>query len=141
MRIQLSRKEIADAILNNDEITGTGGDRMGVFVWPNGRAEVRVEQRGTYYTGVAIYDPAAFVETDLGDDTTRWWTEAREERIKEGRIRDVFPDNLTREEEDLIDEYASLYDQVWREELRYRPVLRIDDPEGGSVEIEITWTD
>ena len=141
MRIQLSRKEIADAILNNDEITGTGGDRRGVFVWPNGRAEVRVEQRGTYYTGVAIYDPAAFVETDLGDDTTRWWTEAREERIKEGRIRDVFPDEMTSEENNLIDEYADLYASVWREELRYLAEVQIEDDEGSVDVLEIEWID
>ena len=142
MRIKLSRKEIADAILHNNETTVTGGDRMGVFVWSNGRAEVRVEQRGTYYEGPEIYDPAAFAETDLiGCDTTRWRTEAREEGIKEGRIRDVFPDELTSEETELIDEYADLYESGWREELRYPAEVRLEDDDGSVDVIEIEWTD
>ena len=142
MRIQLSRKEIADAILHNNETRITGGDRMGAFVWPNGRAEVCAVGRGTYYTGPEIYDPKAFVEIKLSDDTTRWRVEAREEGIKEGRIRDVFPDDLTSEEEELIDEYAGLYEQVWREEIHYKSVVHLDDSgggDGGSIEIE--WTD
>lgn len=145
MKIQLSRKEIADAILHNNETTITGGDRMGVFVWPNGQAKVQAIGRGVEYIGPAIYDPMDFVErTDfLCDcDTTRFRREAREEGIEEGRIRDVYPDELTREEEDLIDDYADLYETVWREELRYKPMLQIDDPEGGPTEsIEIEWTD
>jgi len=141
MRVQLSRKEIADAILHNNETAVTGGDRMGVFVWSNGRAEVRAVGRGTYYTGMEIYDPAAFAETDLDDDTTRWWTEAREEGIKEGRIRDVFPDELTSEETELIDEYADLYGSVWREELRYLAEVRLEDDDGSVDYIEIEWTD
>ena len=98
MRIKLSRKEIADAILHNNETTVTGGDEMGVFVWSNGRAKVSAVGRGTYYIGPEIYDPERFVTTELSDDTTQWWNEARDERINEGRIRDVFPDELTPEE-------------------------------------------
>ncbi|MFA5409577.1 MAG: hypothetical protein WC343_12470 [Bacilli bacterium] len=130
MRITLSREKIADAILHNNETTITGGDRMGVFVWPNGRAEVGAVGRGTYYTGVDLFDPRIFVEITLSDDTTRWGAEAREERIKEGRIRDVFPDEMTQDEEDLISEYVDLYESVWREEIRYLSV--IDD-------FEIEW--
>ena len=141
MRIKLSRNEIADAILHNNETTTTGGDEMGVFVWPNSRAEVRTVGRGTTYIGPEIYDPAAFAETDLDDDTTRWWTEAREEGIKEGRIRDVFPDELTSEETELIDEYADLYESVWREELRYLKEVRIECDDGSVDVIEIEWTD
>ena len=144
MKIQLSRKKIADAILHNNETTVTGGDRMGVFVWPNGRAEVSAVGRGTTYIGPEIYDPAEFVEKAdiLYDcDTTQWWNEAREEGIKEGRIRDVFPDELTPEEKDLIDEYADLYESVWREELRYLAEARIECDDGSVDMIEIEWMD
>jgi hypothetical protein len=141
MRIELSRREIADAILHNNETTITGGDEMGVFVWPNSRAEVRTVGRGTTYIGPDIYDPAAFAETDLDDDTTRWRTEAREEGIKEGRIRDVFPDELTSEETELIDEYADLYESVWREGLRYLAEVQLEDDDGSVDVIEIEWTD
>ena len=141
MRVQLSRKEIADAILHNNETAVTGGDRMGVFVWSNGRAEVRAVGRGTYYIGPEIYNPEGFVTTDLSDDTTRWWNEAREEGIKEGRIRDVFPDELTPEEKDLIDEYADLYESVWREELRYLAEVQLEYDDGSVDDIEIEWTD
>ena len=141
MRIKLSRKKIADAILHNNETTTTGGDRMGVFVWPNGRAEVSAVGRGTYYIGPKIYDPKAFVTTDLSDDTTRWRREAREEGIEEGRIRDVFPDELTPEEKDLIDEYADMYESIWREELRYLKEVRIECDDGSVDVIEIEWTD
>ncbi len=141
MRIKLSRNEIADAILHNNETTTTGGDEMGVFVWPNSRAEVRTVGRGTTYIGPDIYDPAAFAETDLDDDTTRWRTEAREEGIKEGRIRDVFPDELTSEETELIDEYADLYESVWREGLRYLAEVQLEDDDGSVDVIEIEWTD
>lgn len=132
MKIQLSRKEIADAILHNNETEITGGDRMGVFVWANGRAKISAVGRGTYYTRPEIYNPEAFVEIKLSDDTTGWRKEAREEGIKEGRIQDVFPDDLTSDEEELIDEYAGIYEQVWREELRY--LSTVDD-------LEIEWTD
>ena len=141
MRIKLSRNEIADAILHNNETTITGGDEMGVFVWPNSRAEVRTVGRGTTYIGPEIYDPAAFAETDLDDDTTRWWTEAREEGIKEGRIRDVFPDELTSEETELIDEYADLYESVWREELRYLAEVQLEYDDGSVDVIEVEWID
>ena len=141
MRIELSRRELADAILHNNETTITGGDEMGVFVWPNSRAEVRTVGRGTTYIGPDIYDPAAFAETDLDDDTTRWRTEAREEGIKEGRIRDVFPDELTSEETELIDEYADLYESVWREGLRYLAEVQLEDDDGSVDVIEIEWTD
>jgi hypothetical protein len=54
----------------------------------------------------------------------------------------VFPDDLTSEEEELIDEYAGLYEQVWREEIHYKSVVHLDDPEGGDGgSIEIEWTD
>ena len=141
MRIKLSRKKIADAILHNNETTVTGGDRMGVFVWPNGRAEVSTVGRGTYYIGPKIYDPKAFVTTDLSGDTTRWRREAREGGIEEGRIRDVFPDELTPEEKDLIDEYADMYESIWREELRYLKEVRIECDDGSVDVIEIEWTD
>ena len=141
MKIQLSRKEIADAILHNNETEITGGDRMGVFVWANGRAKISAVGRGTYYTGPEIYDPAGFVTIDLSDDTTRWRHEAREEGIKEGRIRDIYPDELTPEEKDLIDEYADLYESVWREELRYLAEVRLEDDDGSVDDIEIEWTD
>jgi hypothetical protein len=144
MKIQLSRKKIADAILHNNETTVSGGDRMGVFVWPNGRAEVSAVGRGTTYIGPEIYDPAEFVEkTDIfcDCDTTQWWNEAREEGIKEGRIRDVFPDELTSEERELIDEYADLYASVWLEELRYLTEVRLEDDDGSVDAIEIEWTD
>jgi len=58
MKIQLSEKKIADAILHNNGTTVTGGDRMGVFVWPDGAAKISVIGRGTYYIGPKIYDPA-----------------------------------------------------------------------------------
>ena len=141
MRIELSRREIADASLHNNETTITGGDEMGVFVWPNSRAEVRTVGRGTTYIGPDIYDPAAFAETDLDDDTTRWRTEAREEGIKEGRIRDVFPDELTSEETELIDEYADLYESVWREELRYLAEVQLEYDDGSVDVIEVEWID
>ena len=141
MRIKLSRNEIADAILHNNETTTTGGDEMGVFVWPNSRAEVRTVGRGTTYIGPEIYDPAAFAETDLECDTTQWRNEAREEGIKEGRIRDVFPDELTSEETELIDEYADLYESVWREGLRYLAEVQLEDDDGSVDVIEIEWTD
>jgi hypothetical protein len=144
MKIQLSRKQIADAILHNNETTTTGGDRMGVFVWPNGRAEVSPVGRGTYYIGPRIYDPAEFVEKTsifCDCDTTQWWNEAREEGIREGRIRDVYPDELTPEEKDLIDEYADMYEDVWREELRYLKEVRIECDDGSVDAIEIEWTD
>lgn len=144
MRIKLSRKKVADAILHNNETTITGGDEMGVFVWPNSRAEVRTVGRGTYYIGPKIYDPAGFVEkTDIfcDCDTTRWRNEAREEGIEEGRIRDVSPDELTPEERDLINEYADLYESVWREELRYRKEVRIECDDGSVDVLEIEWTD
>ena len=141
MRIKLSRKEIANAILHNNETTVSGGDRRGVFVWPNSRAEVSRVGRGTYYIGPKIYDPAAFAETDLECDTTQWRNEAREEGIKEGRIRDVFPDELTSEERGLIDEYADLYASVWREELRYLKEVRIEDDDGSVDVIEVEWID
>jgi hypothetical protein len=141
MRIKLSRKEIANAILHNNETTVSGGDRRGVFVWPNSRAEVSRVGRGTYYIGPKIYDPAAFAETDLECDTTQWRNEAREEGIKEGRIRDVFPDELTPEEKDLIDEYADLYASVWLEELRYLKEARIECDDGSVDMIEIEWMD
>jgi hypothetical protein len=144
MKIQLSRKKIADAILHNNETTVSGGDRMGVFVWPNGRAEVSTVGRGTYYIGPKIYDPAEFVEkTDIfcDCDTTQWWNEAREEGIKEGRIRDVFPDELTSEERELIDEYADLYASVWLEELRYLTEVRLECDDGSVDVIEVEWID
>lgn len=141
MRVQLSRKEIADAILHNNETTVTGGDEMGVFVWSNGRAKVSAVGRGTTYIGPEIYDPAAFAETDLECDTTQWRNEAREEGIKEGRIRDVFPDELTSEETELIDEYADLYESVWREELRYLAEVRLEDDDGSVDVIEVEWID
>ena len=141
MKIQLSRKEIADAVLHNNETAVTGGDEMGVFIWPNGRAKISAVGRGTYYTGPEIYDPEGFVTTDLSDDTTRWWNEAREEGIKEGRIRDVFPDELTPEEKDLIDEYADMYEDVWREELRYLVEVRLESDDGSVETIEIDWID
>ena len=141
MRVQLSRKEIADAILHNNETTITGGDEMGVFVWPNSRAEVRTVGRGTTYIGPEIYDPAAFAETDLECDTTQWRNEAREEGIKEGRIRDVFPDELTSEETKLIDEYADLYESVWREELRYLAEVQLEYDDGSVDVIEVEWID
>ena len=141
MKIQLSRKEIADAILHNNETTVTGGDRMGVFVWPNSRAEVRTVGRGTTYIGPEIYDPAAFAETDLECDTTQWRNEAREEGIKEGRIRDVFPDELTSEETELIDENADLYASVWREELRYLAEVQLEYDDGSVDVIEVEWID
>jgi hypothetical protein len=141
MRIKLSRKEIADAILHNNETTVTGGDEMGVFVWSNGRAKVSAVGRGTYYIGPEIYDPERFVTTELSDDTTQWWNEARDERINEGRIRDVFPDELTPEEKDLIDEYADLYESVWREELRYLAEVQIESDDGSVDVIEVEWID
>jgi len=141
MRIKLSRNEIADAILHNNETTITGGDEMGVFVWPNSRAEVRTVGRGTTYIGPEIYDPAAFAETDLECDTTQWRNEAREEGIKEGRIRDVFPDELTSEETKLIDEYADLYESVWREELRYLAEVQLEYDDGSVDVIEVEWID
>jgi len=144
MRIKLSRKKIADAILHNNETTVTGGDRMGVFVWSNGRAEVSTVGRGTYYIGLKIYDPAEFVEkTDFfyDCDTTQWWREAMEEGIEEGWIRDVYPDELTPEEKDLIDEYADMYEDMWREELRYLKETRIECDDGSVDAIEIDWTD
>src|SRR5690554_4460719 len=133
MRIKLSRKEIADAILHNNETTVSGGDRTGVFVWPNGRAEVSAVGRGTTYMGPKSYDPAEFVEkTDIvcDCDTTRWWDEGREEGIEGGRIRDVCPDELRSEERALIDEYGDLYASVWREELRYLTEVRLEDGDG-----------
>lgn len=141
MRIKLSRNEIADAILHNNETAITGGDEMGVFVWPNSRAEVRTVGRGTTYIGPEIYDPAAFAETDLECDTTQWRNEAREEGIKEGRIRDVFPDELTSEETKLIDEYADLYESVWREELRYLAEVQLEYDDGSVDVIEVEWID
>jgi hypothetical protein len=143
MKIQLSEKKIADAILHNNETTVTGGDRMGVFVWSNGRAEVSTVGRGTYYIGPKIYDPAEFVEkTDLVyDDTTQWWREAMEVGIEEGRIRDVSPDELTPEEKDLIDEYADMYEDLWREDLRYLKEARIVCDDGSVDVIEVEWTD
>jgi len=141
MKIQLSRKEIADAILHNNETVTTGGDRMGVFVWANGRAEVCAVGRGTYYTGVDIYNPVGFVEIELSDDTTQWRNEAREVGVEEGRIRDVYPDELTSEEEELITEYADLYEQIWREEIRYKSVMQLEDMDGPAGSIEIEWTD
>ena len=143
MRIKLSEKKIADAILHNNETTVTGGDRMGVFVWPDGTAKISVIGRGTYYIGPKIYDPAEFVEkTDLVyDDTTQWWREAMEVGIEEGRIRDVSPDELTPEEKDLIDEYADMYEDLWREELRYLKEARIVCDDGSVDVIEVEWTD
>lgn len=143
MKIQLSEKKIADAILHNNETTVTGGDRMGVFVWPDGAAKISAIGRGTYYIGPKIYDPKAFVTTDLdlSGDTTRWRREAREEGIEEGRIRDVSPDELTPEEKDLIDEYADMYESVWREELRYLTEVRLEDDDGSVDAIEIEWID
>ena len=143
MKIQLSEKKIADAILHNNETTVTGGDRMGVFVWPDGTAKISVIGRGTYYIGPKIYDPVEFVEkTDLVyDDTTQWWREAMEVGIEEGRIRDVSPDELTPEEKDLIDEYADMYEDLWREDLRYLKEARIVCDDGSVDVIEVEWTD
>ena len=144
MKIALSRREIADAILHNNETTVTGGDPMGVFVWPNGRASVSAAGRGTTYIGPEIYDPAAFVEqTDFfcDCDTTQFWQEAREERIEEGTVRDVEFDDLTSEEHALIQEYADLYDQVWREGIRYLAEVRLEDDDGSVETIEIAWTE
>jgi len=99
--------------------------------------------RGTYYIGPKIYDPAEFVEkTDfVYDDTTQWWREAMEVGIEEGRIRDVSPDELTPEEKDLIDEYADMYEDLWREELRYLKEARIECDDGSVDVIEVEWTD
>jgi hypothetical protein len=141
MKIQLSRKEIADAILHNNETTVTGGDEIGVFLWPDGYTQVRAVGRGTTYIGPEIYDPEGFVEVGRDDDTTQFWNEAREEGIEEGRIRDVYPDELTPEEEDLIDEYADMYEDMWREELRYLKEVRIECDDGSVDVIEIEWTD
>ena len=144
MKIQLSEKKIADAILHNNETTVTGGDRMGVFVWPDGAAKISVIGRGTYYIGPKIYDPAEFIEkTDFfyDCDTTRWWRDAMEVGIEEGRIRDVSPDELTPEEKDLIDEYADMYEDLWREELRYLKEARIVCDDGSVDVIEVEWTD
>lgn len=141
MKIQLSRKEIADAILHNNETTITGGDQMGVFVWPNGPAKVGAVGRGTYYTGPDIYDPETFVKNLPSDDTTQWWNEAREERVKEGKIRDVEFDDVTSEEHALIQEYADIYDQVWREEIRYPAEVKLEDDDESVETIEIEWTD
>lgn len=142
MKIQLSEKKIADAILHNNETTVTGGDRMEVFIWPNGRAKVSAVGRGTYYTGVDIYDPKNFVEDLPSDDTTQFWNDAREERIKEGKVRDVeIIDDLTLEEHELIQEYADLYDQAWREEIRYPAEVKLEDDDGSVETIEIEWTD
>jgi len=141
MRIKLSRNEIADAILHNNETTTTGGDRMGVFVWPDGTAKISAVGRGTTYIGPEIYDPEGFVETDLDDDTTQYWNDAREERIKEGRVRAVDFAELTSEEHALIDEYADLYESVWREELRYLKEVIMEDEDGPVETIEIEWTD
>jgi hypothetical protein len=141
MKIQLSRKEIADAILHNNETGITGGDEMGVFIWSNGRAKVSSVGRGTYYSGVEIYNPADFVEIELSDDTTQWRKEAREEGVREGKIREVIPDEMTPEEERLINAYADLYESVWREEIRYPSEVQ-DEGDDGSVElIEIEWID
>ena len=141
MKIQLSRKEIADAILHNNETTVTGGDRMGVFVWPDGTAKISAVGRGTYYIGPEIYDPEGFVEIELSDDTTQWRKEAREEGVREGKIREVIPDEMTPEEEGLINAYADLYESVWREEIRYPSEVQ-DEGDDGSVElIEIEWID
>jgi len=141
MRIKLSRKEIADAILHNNETTTTGGDRMGVFVWPDGHTQVRAVGRGTTHIGPGIYDPEGFVETDLDDDTTQYWQDAREERIREGRVRAVDFAELTSEEHALINEYADLYESVWREELRYRKEVRFEYDDGSTDVVEIEWTD
>ncbi|MDD3071774.1 MAG: hypothetical protein PHX88_11340 [Methanoculleus horonobensis] len=142
MKITLSRTEIAGAILHNNETVSTGGDEMGVFVWPDGSAEVSAVGRGTYYTGPDIYDPKIFVNNIPSDDTTQWWNGAREERIKEGKVRDVeIIDNLTPEEHELIQEYADLYDQVWREELRYPAEVELEGDDGSFDIIEIEWTD
>jgi hypothetical protein len=141
MKIALSRKEIADAILHNTETTVTGGDPTGVFVWPNGRAKVGTVGRGTTYIGPEIYDPVSFVENIPSDDTTRWWNEARQERIKEGEVRDGEFDDLTPEEHELIQEYADLYDQVWREEIRYPAEVQVEGDDGSVEMIEIAWTD
>jgi len=142
MKITLSRKGIADAILHNDETAVTGGDPMGVFVWPNGRAKIGAVGRGTYYTGVDTYDPKIFVEDLPSDDTTQWWNDAQEERIKEGKVRAVeIIDDLTPEEHDLIQEYADLYDQVWREEIRYPAEVRVEGDDRSVEMIEIAWTD
>ena len=136
---QLSRKEIADAILHNNETTTTGAtDR--VFL---GRTayQVRAVGRGTTYIGPEIYDPEGFVETDLDDDTTQYWNDAREERIREGRVRAVDFAELTSEEHALINEYESVYEGVWREELRYLAAVMVEDEDGSVETIEIEWTD
>jgi hypothetical protein len=63
---------------------------------------------------VKIYNPADFVEIELSDDTTQWRKEAREEGVREGKIREVIPDEMAPEEERLINAYADLYESVWR---------------------------
>lgn len=155
IKIALSRKEIADAILHNNEIhAGYARDKKGVFIWrtgwidqSTGITKIQAIGQGVVYVGPKIYDPADFVEqTDYfrDCDTTQFRREAREEGVKEGRIRDVYPDLLNGEEEALVNEYADNYEATWRQELRYKSIARIEDPGTDShsapIELEIEWS-
>jgi len=143
MEIKLSRKQIAEAVLHNMGMSYTGCDPLGVFFWPDsGEVKYQMIQRGTEYRGPEIYDPEAFVEIRLDDDPHMWSAEARDELAKEGRIQDVPADELTEEEEELVDEYADGYQKVWIEELRYLDHVEFEDIEGNVTDIlDVEWTD
>jgi hypothetical protein len=143
MKIKLSRKEVATAVLHNMETSYTGCDPIGIFAWPpSENVKYQMVQRGTEYRGTEIYDPEDFVEIRLDDDPWMWRAEARDELAKEGRIRDVPMDELTKEEEDLVDEYADGYQKVWIEELRYLDRVEFEDIEGDVTNIlDVEWAD
>ncbi|MFA7073445.1 MAG: hypothetical protein WC138_13190 [Methanoculleus sp.] len=143
MKIKLSRKRIADAILHNNSVRYgcIGADEIGVFVAQNGSVSVHGIDRGTEYSNVEIYDPTAFVEIGTDDDTYQYRNEARDELVSEGKIRDVGFDEQTSSEEaqitDLVDEWI----KIWKENLVYLSRAEYEDAGGNKSVIEIEWTD
>lgn len=136
MRIKLSKTRIADAILHNNVVPLIGGNRMGVFLYgsPPTRAEIHEVDRGTYYSNVKIADPREFVTNIPDDDTIRWWFDAYQTLISEGRVQDheVTGEPISAEETEMINDLAELYEAIWRENLVYPPSIG---------EIEIEWID
>lgn len=135
VKLRLSRKKIAAAILSNMSCSYTGAEPMGVFAWPPSQdVEYRTIQRGTEYRGPSIYRPEIFVKIDLDDDPWMWRKEARDALVEEGRIRAVPWEDQTEEEERLVDEYVDEYEKVWVEELRFLDAT-------GDFTVEVEWTE
>jgi hypothetical protein len=143
MQIKLSRKQIADAILHNNNVSSGnwGTDKLGVFVNPNGSTEIHGIDRGTDYGREKIYDPESFVVAGGDDDTYQYRHEARDELIKEGKIRDVLFNETTEEEDELITDLVDEWIGIWEENLSFPPHIICVDDAGNEETIEIEWID